>query len=74
MTPEHIAAKLTPTCATCAYDMGPCWDDCTFPEPQDGTDPPFMAQSSMPDRRNGGAQCHHYRRAVLAVLDKGVGG
>ena len=50
-------------CETCAFDMGPAWDDCTFPEPQDGSAPPFMAPASMPDRRDMGRHCHHYKEA-----------
>jgi hypothetical protein len=66
-----IAAKLIKGCKTCAFDMGQAWIVCAFPDPQDGTDPPFMASASMPDQRNGGANCHHYRRAVLAHMDGG---
>ena len=50
-------------CRYCAFDMGSAWDDCAFPDPQDGTEPPFMAFSSMPSRSNGGIDCHHFRAA-----------
>ena len=52
-------------CATCAYDMGPCWDDCTFPEPQDGSEPLFIVQAVMPSRHDGGKNCMQYRRALV---------
>lgn len=50
-------------CAKCAYDMGPAWDDCTFPEPQDESPPPFMVCAAMPDRRDGGRNCIQFQRA-----------
>ena len=50
-------------CSNCAFDMGPAWDDCAFPDPQDGTERPFMAAASMPSRSNAGANCHHFRSA-----------
>ena len=54
------------SCAKCAYDMGPSWDDCAYNDPQDGSvNPPEMfAEASMPDRRNGGSQCHHFQQAI----------
>jgi hypothetical protein len=51
-------------CKTCAFDMGPAWDDCTWPDPQDGSIHPYFAPSSMPSRSEGGKHCHHYRREV----------
>lgn len=50
-------------CKNCAFDMGPAWDDCTFPHPNDGSDFPFMAPASMPERRDEGKNCNHYRKA-----------
>lgn len=61
LTPPHWGTPKR--CDTCAYDMGPSWDDCKFPDPQDGSDPPFMAPASMPSRRDGGMNCHHYQKA-----------
>jgi hypothetical protein len=54
---------MTGLCKDCAFDMGPAWDDCTWPDPQDKSEPPFFAPASMPDRRQGGKNCHHYRKA-----------
>jgi len=52
-------------CATCAFDMGPSWNDCTYPDPQDDSTNPveWFVTASMPDRRNGGANCDHFRHA-----------
>jgi hypothetical protein len=49
-------------CSTCAFDMGPSWDDCTFPEPQDGSEPPFMIAAAMPNRGFGGKNCIQYKK------------
>ena len=52
-------------CENCAYQRDlSCW----FPEPQDGSERPFMAAASMPDPRSGGANCHHFR--AIAAWNK----
>jgi hypothetical protein len=53
--------KVERMCDNCAFDMGPAWDDCTFPDPQDETEPPLMASAVMPDRNNEGRNCLHFR-------------
>jgi len=51
-------------CATCAHDMGPCWDDCVFPGTTDGSPSPMFVEDAMPSRADGGKNCLQYMRAI----------
>jgi hypothetical protein len=59
--PQKMAHEVK-SCAMCAYDMGPCWDDGAFPDPQDGSEPPMVITAALPDRREGGRHCVQFRR------------
>lgn len=48
-------------CVTCAYE-GLLSGDCYFPNPQDGTEPPFMATAAMPSQTDEGRGCLQWRQ------------
>lgn len=47
-------------CVTCAFE-GLLSGDCYFPNPQDGTEPPFMVTAAMPSQDNEGRGCMQWR-------------
>lgn len=57
------------SCEHCEYERS---SSCHFPEPQRGGEPPFMAAAALPDARDGGKRCVHFR-APTTINEKGRG-
>ncbi len=55
-----MSEKIERSCSKCRYDA---FSGCRFPEPQDGTEPPFMIAAAMPNDSEGGKNCIQYSAA-----------